>query len=109
MGHHHTILVIAIAHSYMLCGFSDEVIFASFSIWFVWLYVGNKEYITQQTNEEMCEKGRILSIYIITGGRAANQTLCIVIQWQNRRQWAPPETQEVPSKHQETLFNCEGD
>ncbi|KAK4829773.1 hypothetical protein QYF61_006572 [Mycteria americana] len=25
------------------------------------------------------------------------------------RQWAQPETQEVPSEHQETLFYCEGD
>ena len=24
-------------------------------------------------------------------------------------QWAPTETQEVPSEHQETLFHCEGD
>ena len=31
------------------------------------------------------------------------------VQCQNQRQWPQTETQEVPSKYQETLSYCEGD
>jgi len=30
-------------------------------------------------------------------------------QWQDQRQWAQPEIQEVPSEHQEKVFDSEGD
>lgn len=94
----------------MLCGLSAEGSFASFFIQFVWLYLDNKKYLTQPGNEDIYGKGRILSMSIITfrGAAKDNQALFIGVQWQNQRQWAQPETQGIPSEHQETLFYCKG-
>jgi len=40
--------------------------------------------------------------------RGQSQALLSGAQCQDKRQWAQPETQEVPSEHQKTVLNCEG-
>lgn len=63
MGHHHTILIIANAHSYMpLVDLVLKLALPAFSIWFIWLYLDNKQFITKETNEDTYEKGKILSM-----------------------------------------------
>ena len=42
-------------------------------------------------------------------GAKKSQAFFTGAQWQDQRQWAQPETQEIPSKHQETLIHSEGD
>jgi len=41
--------------------------------------------------------------------RGRSQALLGGAQWQDQRQWAQTETQQVLLEHQETLFYCEGD
>ncbi len=41
--------------------------------------------------------------------RGQSQALFSGAQWQDQRQWAQTETQEVPSEHQETLFHSESE
>lgn len=37
-----------------------------------------------------------------------NQTLLSTAQWQDKKQWAQPQTQEILSEHKKTVFDCEG-
>ena len=41
--------------------------------------------------------------------RGQSQTHFSGEEWQDKRQWAQSETQEVPSEYEETLYYCEGD
>ena len=41
--------------------------------------------------------------------RGCSQAVSSGAQWQDQRQWAQTETQEVPSQYQKTLIRCEDD
>jgi len=57
-------------------------------------------------------RGDVINVYKIPQVRVQtgqSQALFSGAQCQDWRQWAQPETQEVPFEHQETVFHCDGD
>jgi len=61
------------------------------------------------TQDQKSLQGIFISLYkYLTRGSKGRQTLFIGIQWQDKRQWAKTEIQEILFKLKKKLFPCEG-